>query len=97
MNVSAPTSPAQPKPDPVPAKQNALGAFAHRYALLIAWALTTALFGAIEPDSFLQFANFTSIFNSQAVQVVLTCSLVMTLTASDTICRQPRCCLCRRC
>lgn len=83
MNVSAPTSPAQPKPDPGSAKHNALGAFAHRYALLIAWALTIALFGAIEPDSFLQFANFTSIFNSQAVQVVLTCSLVMTLTASE--------------
>ncbi len=57
--------------------------FAHRYALLIAWALTIVLFGAIEPASFLQFANFTSIFNSQAVQVVLTCALVITLTASE--------------
>lgn len=81
MNASAPTSP--PRPESAPQKQSAIGAFAHRYALLIAWALTIALFATVEPASFLQFANFTSIFNSQAVQVVLTCSLVMTLTASE--------------
>jgi ribose transport system permease protein len=89
MNVSGPTSPAPPKSDaadanpPAVARQSRLGAFAHRYALLIAWALIIALFGAIEPDSFLQVENFTSIFNSQAVLVVLTCSLVVTLTASE--------------
>jgi ribose transport system permease protein len=78
MNASVQTSPAPPKP-----QQSALGTFAHRYALLIAWALTILLFSIVEPGSFLQAANFTSIFNSQAVQVVLTCSLVMTLTASE--------------
>jgi ribose transport system permease protein len=87
MNVSGPTSQPQPEADvasPVaPVRQSAVGAFAHRYALLIAWALIMVLFGIIEPNSFLQVANFTSIFNSQAVQVVLTCSLVMTLTASE--------------
>ena len=84
MNVSGPTSPVQPDANAVaPVRQNAIGAFAHRYALLIAWALTIVLFGAIEPASFLQFTNFTSIFNSQAVQVVLTCALVITLTASE--------------
>jgi ribose transport system permease protein len=88
MNVSGPTSPV-PNPSaadataPAAARQSTLGAFAHRYALLIAWALIIVLFGVIEPDSFLQVQNFTSIFNSQVVQVVLTCSLVMTLTASE--------------
>ena len=89
MNASAPTSKPMP-PEAAPPhgvasvpRRGALGAFAHRYALLIAWAILILLFGVAEPKSFLQFANFTSIFNSQAVQVVLTCSLVTTLTASE--------------
>jgi ribose transport system permease protein len=85
MNVSGPTS--QVPPDAVASdtksSRGGIAAFAHRYALLIAWALIIVLFGVVEPDSFLQWQNFTSIFNSQAVQVVLTCSLVMTLTASE--------------
>jgi ribose transport system permease protein len=64
-------------------RQNAVARFCHRFALLFAWALTIALFGVLEPDSFLQLQNFTSIFNSQAVLVVLTCSLVVTLTSSE--------------
>jgi ribose transport system permease protein len=55
----------------------------HRYALLVAWAATIVLFGVVEPQSFLQPANFTSMFNSQAVLLVLTLSLVVTLTASE--------------
>jgi ribose transport system permease protein len=81
MNVSGPTSPA---PREVTAtRQNAVARFCHRFALLFAWAITIVLFGVLEPDSFLQFQNFTSIFNSQAVLVVLTCSLVVTLTSSE--------------
>ncbi|WP_158923868.1 ABC transporter permease [Acidisphaera sp. S103] len=81
MNVSGPTSPA---PREVAAtRQNAVARFCHRFALLFAWALTIVLFGVLEPDSFLQLQNFTSIFNSQAVLVVLTCSLVVTLTSSE--------------
>jgi ribose transport system permease protein len=85
MSASVQTSPAPPEPEAGRGRQHqsALGAFAHRYALLIAWALIIVLFSVVEPGSFLQMANFTSIFNSQAVQVVLTCSLVMTLTASE--------------
>jgi len=64
-------------------RQSAIGPFIHRYALLFAWAITIAIFGVLEPDSFLQIQNFTSIFNSQAVLVVLTCSLVLTLTSSE--------------
>ena len=90
MSVSGLTS--KPPPEPaaaqdaavvVPAHQSALAQFCHRYALLFAWAATIALFGLLEPESFLQIQNFTSIFNSQAVLVVLTCSLVLTLTSSE--------------
>lgn len=85
MNVSGPTSQVPPNAVASDTKANrgGIAAFAHRYALLIAWALIIVLFSVVEPDSFLQWQNFTSIFNSQAVQVVLTCSLVMTLTASE--------------
>jgi ribose transport system permease protein len=96
MNVSGPTSPPPLKspagrpPDEavtaapaIPTRQSGFGQFCHRYALLFAWAATVAIFGVVEPDSFLQIQNFTSIFNSQAVLVVLTFSLVITLTASE--------------
>src|SRR5512141_2259153 len=81
MNVSGPTS--RTPPEAVQSRRNALARFCHRFALLFAWAITIALFSVLEPDSFLQFQNFTSIFNSQAVLVVLTCSLVVTLTSSE--------------
>jgi ribose transport system permease protein len=80
MNVSVPTSPPPPE---TAARASIIGPFVHRYALLFAWAITIAIFGVLEPDSFLQIQNFTSIFNSQAVLVVLTCSLVLTLTSSE--------------
>jgi ribose transport system permease protein len=80
MNVSGPTSPA---PREAGARRGAVARFCHRFALLFAWAITIGLFGVLEPDSFLQLQNFTSIFNSQAVLVVLTCSLVVTLTSSE--------------
>ncbi len=54
-----------------------------RYALLLAWVATIALFGALEPGTFLRAANFTSMFSSQAVLVVLTYSLVVSLTAGE--------------
>ncbi|MBN8928862.1 MAG: ribose ABC transporter permease [Rhodospirillales bacterium 69-11] len=81
MNASGRTS-ATPREALTP-RQSPVAQFCHRYALLFAWALTIVLFSVLEPDSFLQLQNFTSIFNSQAVLVVLTCSLVVTLTSSE--------------
>jgi len=81
MNVSGPTS--RTPPEAVQSRWNGVARFCHRFALLFAWAITIALFSVLEPDSFLQLQNFTSIFNSQAVLVVLTCSLVVTLTSSE--------------
>jgi ribose transport system permease protein len=54
-----------------------------RYALLLAWAATVVLFGVLEPTTFLRGANFTSMFSSQAVLVVLTYALLVSLTAGE--------------
>lgn len=42
-----------------------------------------ALFGVLEPDTFLTSANFQTIFGSQAVLAVLTLALLLPLTAGD--------------
>lgn len=55
----------------------------HRYALLLAWGIVVIIFGVLEPETFLTTANFSSIFGSQAVLVVLTLGLLIPLTAGD--------------
>jgi ribose transport system permease protein len=57
--------------------------FAERYALIAAWIAVIALFGILEPNTFLSSANFTSIFGTQAVLVILTLALLIPLTAGD--------------
>jgi ribose transport system permease protein len=57
--------------------------FAERYALIGAWIAVIALFGILEPNTFLSSANFTSIFGTQAVLVILTLALLIPLTAGD--------------
>ena len=54
-----------------------------RYALLAAWGVTCVIFGILRPDTFLTTANFTTIFGSQAILVVLTLALLVPLTAGD--------------
>jgi ribose transport system permease protein len=54
-----------------------------RFALLGAWALVIIVFGILEPDTFLTWSNFSGMFGSQAVLVVLTCALLIPLTAGD--------------
>ena len=54
-----------------------------RYALLGAWAITCVIFGILRPDTFLTTSNFTTIFGSQAILVVLTLALLVPLTAGD--------------
>ena len=60
-----------------------LSRFAERYALLVAWAVLIGVFGVLSPNIFLSSANFSSIFGSQAVLVVLTLGLLVPLTAGD--------------
>ena len=82
MNASEPASP-RPMPRTDAPRQGGLSRLVQRFALLIAWGLTIVVFSVIEPGTFLQLANFTSMFSSQAVLLVLTLSLVVTLTASE--------------
>jgi ribose transport system permease protein len=56
---------------------------AERYALLAAWGVTCVIFSFLRPDTFLTTSNFTTIFGSQAILVVLTLALLVPLTAGD--------------
>jgi ribose transport system permease protein len=54
-----------------------------RFGLLIAWLAIIGFFGALAPGTFLTWANFSTIFGSQAVLVILTLGLIIPLTAGD--------------
>ena len=57
--------------------------FLERYALLLVWGIVIVIFGILRPDTFLTTANFSTIFGSQAVLVVLTLALLPPLVAGD--------------
>ena len=57
--------------------------FAERYALVGAWIVVIVVFSALRPDTFATSSNFAAILGSQAVLVVLTCALLIPLTAGD--------------
>ncbi len=63
--------------------QMTLANFIERTALIGALALIVIVFGALKPSSFLTVQNFAGILGSQAVLVVLTCALIIPLTAGD--------------
>jgi ribose transport system permease protein len=54
-----------------------------RFGLVIVWLAVIALFGALRPDTFLTWSNFSTIFGSEAVLVIVTLGLVVPLTAGD--------------
>jgi len=54
-----------------------------KYGVFAAWAGTIVLFALVEPHTFLDRQNITSTLSSQAVLVLLTYSLVVTLTAGE--------------
>jgi ribose transport system permease protein len=54
-----------------------------RYALLFVWGVIVVIFGILRPDTFLTTSNFTTIFGSQAILVVLALALLPPLTAGD--------------
>jgi ribose transport system permease protein len=57
--------------------------FLEAYALVFALVLLGAVFGALRPESFLSWANISTMLGSQAVLVVLTMALIIPLTAGD--------------
>jgi ribose transport system permease protein len=54
-----------------------------RYALLLVWGVVIVVFGILRPDTFLTTSNFSTIFGSQAILVVLTLALLPPLPAGD--------------
>jgi len=54
-----------------------------RFGLVIVWVAVILLFGVLRPDTFLTWANFSTIFGSEAVLVIVTLGLVVPLTAGD--------------
>jgi ribose transport system permease protein len=54
-----------------------------RLALILAWIVVIAVFGALRPQTFFTASNFEGLLGSQAVLVVLTCALLIPLTAGD--------------
>ncbi|MDR6100529.1 ribose transport system permease protein [Agrobacterium larrymoorei] len=54
-----------------------------RFALVAAWLALIIVFGILMPDSFLSWRNFSTMFGSQAVLVVLTLAIIIPLTSGD--------------
>lgn len=54
-----------------------------RFALIAVWGAVIVVFGVLRPDTFLTTANFSTIFGSQAILVVLALALLPTLSAGD--------------
>jgi ribose transport system permease protein len=54
-----------------------------RFGLVFVWLAFIALFGFMRPDTFLTWSNFSTIFGSEAVLVVVTLGLIIPLTAGD--------------
>ena len=60
--------------------RSSIAAF-QRFSLAGAWLIVIVVFDILEPDVFFTMANFSSIFGSQAVLVVLTLGLLIPLRA----------------
>lgn len=82
--MSAATERTEPAKPPARERSRSLLAdLVERYALLAVWGLVVIVFGILRPDTFLTTANFSTIFGSQAILVVLTLALLPPLTAGD--------------
>lgn len=74
----------EPPEAAAPERSRSLAAdLVERYALLAVWGAVVIVFGILRPDTFLTTANFSTIFGSQAILVVLTLALLPPLTAGD--------------
>ncbi len=73
------------KSDALPRRQGGINFldYAERYGLIVVWLLVIAVFGSLRPDTYLTWANFSSIFGSQAVLVIVALGLIIPLTAND--------------
>src|SRR5258708_23583221 len=60
-----------------------VGEFGEGFARVGAWIAVIVVFSVLRPDTFATAANFSASLGSQAVLVVLTCALLIPLTAGD--------------
>lgn len=60
-----------------------IGLLAYKWGILVAWGLVIVIFGALRPDTFLTTAEFSTIFGSQAVLLILSVALLIPLTAGE--------------
>lgn len=79
--IPATPSPATPSAGHRPAFR--LGRFIERIALIFVWLLLIAFFGALMPQSFLNWGNFSIMFASYAPAAVLALAIIVPLTAGD--------------
>jgi len=56
---------------------------AEQFGLIVVWFVMIGIFGYLQPDTFLTWANLSTILGSQAVLVVVTLGLLIPLTAND--------------
>ncbi len=56
---------------------------AEQFGLIIVWLAMIAIFGYLQPATFLTWSNLSTLLGSQAVLVVITLGLLIPLTAND--------------
>lgn len=54
-----------------------------RYGILVLWAVIIVVFSLLRPHTFPTSSNFETIFGTQAVQLVITLGLIVSLTAGE--------------
>lgn len=64
-------------------RHNSIASQFERFGLVFVWLALIALFGALRPDTFLTWSNFSTIFGSEAVLVIVTLGIIIPLTAGD--------------
>src|ERR1051325_11015232 len=60
-----------------------LGVLGYRWGIMVAWVIVIVVFGFLRPNTFLTSSNFSTIFGSQAVLVMLSMALLIPLTAGE--------------
>ena len=65
-----------------PSRWNAVD-LTERYGILVLWAVVIIVFSLLRPNTFFTSANFETIFGTQAVQLVITLGLIVSLTAGE--------------
>jgi ribose transport system permease protein len=79
MSTAAPPAESAPRPR----RALTVGTLANRYGLVIAWLVVIAVFSITLPDTFFQLSNFQTILGSQAVLLVITLGVIVSLTVGE--------------